>query len=89
MIEYAPETAGVYGLLEGEDIIYIGKAVGGMTIKTSLLLHQDGSFGDCTMKATAYTWEITRWPNARETELLAAFFRAHDRDPRCQAAIAV
>jgi hypothetical protein len=85
MIEYAPETHGVYGLFEGEGIIYIGKAVNGMTIKTSLLLHQDGSFGDCTRKATAYTWEIISWPSARETELLAAFFKAHHADPRCQA----
>jgi hypothetical protein len=88
MIEYAPETHGVYGMFEGEGIIYIGKAVDRMTIKTCLLLHQDGSFGDCTMKATACAWEITSWPSARETELLAAFFKAHNHDPRCQAATA-
>jgi hypothetical protein len=88
MIEYAPETEGVYGFFEGDGIIYIGKAVDVMTIKTCLLLHQDASFGDCTMKATAYTWEITAWPTASETELLAAFFRAHAHDPRCQAATA-
>ena len=85
MIEYAPETVGVYGFFESEGIIYIGKAVDGMTIKSCLLLHQDASFGDCTRKATAYTWEIISWPSARETELLAAFFKTHDHDPRCQA----
>lgn len=88
MIEYAPETHGVYGLFEGEGIIYIGKAVSGMMIKSCLLLHQDGSFGECTRKATAYTWEIVGWPSARETELLAAFFKAYAHDPRCQSATA-
>jgi hypothetical protein len=34
MIEYAPETNGVYGLLDAEKIIYIGKASEGMSIKT-------------------------------------------------------
>ena len=88
MIEYAPETYGVYGFFEGDGIIYIGKAVSGMTIKKCLVLHQDGSFGNCTRKATAFTWEIISWPAARETELLAAFFKAHAHDPRCQAATA-
>jgi hypothetical protein len=30
MIEYAPDTHGVYGLFEGEAMIYIGKALNDM-----------------------------------------------------------
>ena len=88
MIERAPEAPGVYGLFDAGDIIYIGKAINGMTIKNCLLLHHDGSLGQCGMKATAYTCEITNWPHARETELLAAFFKAYRQDPRCQGKVA-
>jgi len=87
MLEGAPEEHGVYALFEGDELIYVGSAQGEMTIKTCLLLHQDGAMGSCTMKATAYAWEITRWPSARSNEILAEFFALTRRDPRCQSTV--
>jgi hypothetical protein len=82
-IEYAPEEPGIYGLFDGTELIYIGRAER-PSIKAWLLLHQDGAQGECTMRATAYTWEITLWPRAREAEILSRFYQANRRDPRCQ-----
>ena len=81
MLEHAPEQSGVYGLFDGAELVYVGKSA---SIRAALLLHQDGAAGECTMRATAYTWEITIWPAARETEILARFHQSHRRDPRCQ-----
>ena len=84
MIEYAPEEPGVYGLFDGPELIWIGRAKGTPCgIKAMLLQHQDGVFGDCTMKATMYSWEIDLWASARETEILASFTSKYGRDPRC------
>ena len=85
-IEHAPEKPGVYGLFQGEELIFIGRAAdrGEHSIRELLRRHQDGAFGDCTMKATHYTWEISIWPAARETELLARHYQAVHSEPRCQ-----
>jgi hypothetical protein len=85
MLEGAPDESGVYALFEDDELVYVGAAHDGMTIRACLLLHQDGSGGACTSKATAYAWEITRWANARSTEILADFFRLTRKDPRCQS----
>lgn len=85
-VEFAPEEAGIYGLFDGSELIYIGRAENrsANSIRALLLRHQDGALGPCTMKATHYTWEITIWgAAARETELLARHFQAHHREPRC------
>lgn len=84
MIEHAPEGFGVYGLFEGDELVYIGRATRGMSIKACLAMHLDGVLGACTATATHYTWELGQWPSARETELLNAFGSAHGREPRCQ-----
>ena len=83
-VEHAPEEPGIYGLFDGTEMIYIGRASREHTIKECLLRHQDGAHGECTMKAAFYTWEITPWPAARETEVLARFRAMNHRDPRCQ-----
>src|SRR3954469_14760396 len=85
-IEFAPEEPGIFGLFDGTELIYVGRAEDrhDRSIRALLIRHQDGAFGECTMKATHYTWEISIWPAARETELLARFFQEHARDPRCQ-----
>lgn len=84
-IEAAPEEAGIYGLFDGTELIYIGRAPGGAHgIKALLLAHQDGLHGSCTMKAATYTWEITIWSAAREVEVLTAFVQQNRREPRCQ-----
>ena len=88
MLEGAPDELGVYGLFQEDELIYVGAAHGGMTIRTCLLLHQDGALGACTMKATAYAWELSRQPSARSTEILAEYLRLRRKDPRCQGKVA-
>ena len=84
MLEGAPEEFGVYGLFQDDELIYVGAAHGGMTIRTCLLLHQDGALGACTMKASAYAWELSRSPGARSAEILAEYLRHARKEPRCQ-----
>jgi hypothetical protein len=84
MIEHAPDGYGVYGLFEGDELIYVGRATRGMSIKACLAMHLDGVLGVCTAGATHYTWELNQRPNAREIELLDAFGKAQGREPRCQ-----
>ena len=86
MLEHAPEEAGIYGLFDGEELIYLGRAADRAgSIKACLLAHQDGARGECTMRAATYTWEITLWPAEREAAVLAQFRARHQREPRCQA----
>ena len=83
MLEYAPEDPGVYVLWDGEEIVYIGRAHGAENVRTCLLAHHAGSLGECTKKATHYSWAISMWPSAMETELFAEFRKRFMRDPRC------
>jgi hypothetical protein len=71
-VEHAPDDRGIHILWDGEEVIYIGGARG-ETIRSALLRHLEGGCGDCTMRATHYSWEITIWPAARESELLSEF----------------
>ena len=85
-IEFAPEEPGVFGLFDGQELIYIGRADDRhqRSLRALLLLHQDGAMAECTMKATHYTWEIVSiGAAARETEILARYFQTHRRQPRC------
>ncbi len=83
-LEKAPEEAGIFGLFDGDELVYVGRAEGGEhSIKAGLLLHPHGGLGACTRKATHYAWEITASPAAREEEVLAQFRRQHRREPRC------
>ena len=85
IIEHAPhDEGGVYVLWDGEEVIYIGRTGGAHKLRACLLEHLDGARGGCTKAATHYSWEITLWDSARETELLALFTRENRRDPRCQ-----
>ena len=84
MLEHAPDEPGVYGLFDGYELIYIGKTVGGASIKACLLAHEDSANKIGDLKATAYTWEITLSPAAREAEILARFREGNGRAPRCQ-----
>ena len=85
MVGGAPAQSGVYALFSpAEDVIYIGCA-DGMSIKACLTLHQDGAFGECTMYAAMYTWEISPSSKTRAAEILADVSARLGRDPRCQA----
>lgn len=79
----APEDRGVVLLMEGDEVIYIGAAEGG--IQGFLLALLDGGT-PCVERATHYTWEIRRDAKAREAELLALFQAQHRREPRCNGA---
>ena len=77
-IEYAREHSGVYALFDGDEAVYIGRALesdGG--IRAVLLMHLRN-----TSHGTNYTWEISRSPEVREAELLAEFREKHARLPR-------
>ena len=83
MLDNAPDEFGVYALFYGEELVYVGAAQG-TSIKACLILHQDGALGECTMKATKYTWEITRHASLRCAEILADAFKRLGHDPICQ-----
>ena len=86
MLEHAPDEPGIYGLFDGEELIYLGRASDReQSIKACLLAHQDGAHGECTMRAKTYTWEISMWPAEREAAVLAYFRASQQREPRCQA----
>ncbi len=85
-VTYAPDWAGVYGLFDGGELIYVGKANGnGLSVRDCL---QQRLLGDCTQIASHYTWELTRWPDARETEILAGYHKSEGHEPRCQQKVA-
>lgn len=80
----APEEAGVYALWNGEELVFVGRASQGATIRACLIDHLDGSC-PCTRSATHYTWELSLQPAAREAEVLGEFQARFGRLPRCNA----
>jgi hypothetical protein len=71
VIAGAPESAGVYALWVGEELISYGRAEGGneaegSTIRSRLLDHHYSG----EPRATHYSWEVCKDPAAREAELL-------------------
>lgn len=91
VIAGAPESAGVYALWDGEELIYYGRTeaanegvneegvnVGGSTIRSRLLdLHYSAE-----LRATHYSWEVCKDPAAREAELLREHESKFGRPPR-------
>lgn len=85
MVDGAPEERGVYGLWDGEDLIFVGRSRGALTIQHALREHLSGDACPCTSRATHYAWELCFEPAEREAELLAAFKAQFRRMPRCNA----
>jgi len=81
VIAGAPNEPGVYTLWQGEEVIYYGRAQGEATIRIRLMEHYREAAG-----ATHYSWEISRLPAARESELLEQFKQAFGRLPRLNEA---
>ena len=83
----APDEPGVYALWLGEELIYYGKASGGnagrATIRSRLMEHFHNQ-----VDATHYSWEISREPGARESELLREYRETFGRLPRLNEAAA-
>lgn len=85
-IAHAPEEAGVYALYQGDRLIYIGRAEGGLTITTiraHLKNHQAGHFGPLASQATHYRCEVHSDPVAREHELLREYEARYGHPPLC------
>ena|SRR5438270_1741803 len=82
----APTHAGIFGLFDGDELIYVGRATNdaGSTIRDLLAGHCKGQYGSCTAKATHYTFEICLQPVLREMEVLVDFANRHRQAPRCQ-----
>lgn len=71
MIDGAPKDMGVYALWRNQQLLYIGRALGGAsTIASCLDEHMRGDRCDCSRQATHYSWEIVLQPIVRELELL-------------------
>ena len=77
----APNEPGVYTLWQHEEVIYYGRAQGEASIRSRLLEHFQAG-----VEATHYSWEISREPAARESELLSEFRRTFGRLPRLNEA---
>jgi hypothetical protein len=71
----------VYTLWQGDEVIYYGRAQGEATLRSRLMEHLEAAVG-----ATHYSWEISREPAARESELLQQYQRAFGRLPRLNQA---
>jgi hypothetical protein len=77
----APETAGVYALWAGKELVYIGSARGGRTtLRTRLADHV--RYIAPGKQPTHISWEITSKPVQRELELLVEFQEGNSRFPR-------
>lgn len=79
---YAPNSMGVYGLYDSQEVVYYGMAKTS-TVRDRLLSHQAGHEGPCTQAATHFNTEVTSNPEARERELLLEHQRTFGRLPRC------
>jgi hypothetical protein len=84
MVEGAPEEAGIFALWEGDELIYLGRASPGATIRQRLEEHLEQRC-ECTTRASHYSWELSLRPEARELELLREFTAQFGRMPKCNA----
>jgi TPP-dependent trihydroxycyclohexane-1,2-dione (THcHDO) dehydratase len=84
-VDRAPATPGVYALFAGRQLIFYGRALGGVeTIRSCLQAHQAGSARVAVAGATHYRRRRCADPATRETELLTSYARSHrGRLPRC------
>src|SRR5262245_27292940 len=87
VIAGAPDSAGIYSLWDGEELIYYGRADGkdgngGSTIRSRLLDHHYAG----AQRATHYSWEVCKDPAAREAELLDEYRSRFGRSPRHNSA---
>jgi hypothetical protein len=87
MVSGAPEDAGVFALWEGDELIYVGRASAGATIRQRLEEHLEQRF-ECTTRASHYSWELSLRPAERELEILRDFNRQLGRLPKCNALVA-
>ena len=85
-VSRAPSQHGIYILYQGNELIYIGRAIGeGVTIQSRLSAHLRGEEGRCTQSATKYQREIlsARAAQEREVNFLNWHKQQYGRLPRC------
>ena len=84
-VNFAPESAGVYGLYDAAgNPIYFGRAQGGGTsIRGRLKDHLAGHEGKCTQGAASFAWEACSDPVRREQEILTQHAKLYGRLPKC------
>ncbi len=85
-VDQAPDEPGVYGLYQGDDLIYIGRAEGGLSItiiRARLKSYCEGHRGPNTEHATHYRREVSRDPVARQRKLLQEYEQQYGRLSRC------
>ncbi len=81
-IDSAPAREGVYALYQGNELIYIGKAEHGDTIRSRLQNHLSGE-NTCTKDATTYRYEVCDNPRHREELYLQVYKQSYMKLPRC------
>ncbi|HZT09019.1 MAG TPA: hypothetical protein VFC51_18515 [Chloroflexota bacterium] len=75
--------AGVYALLDGDEVIFYGWSTDVPGLRARLVAHRKGN---CTQKATHFQIEIIRGdrsPSERRAELLRQHLSEHGAYPRC------
>ena len=78
----SPEEPGVYALWRDDELIFLGRASQGATIRARITEQLDAPCS-CTRGATHYSWELALQPAAREAEVLREFQVRFGRLPRC------
>lgn len=80
-IRATPRTQGVFGLWDGDELVYIGATERDLSLPealdTPLRLKRQG-----LIRASHFTWEITITPRSWSGELLRAYLHEHGRLPR-------
>ena len=71
-IGQSPDDAGIYWLWRGAELIYVGIAAGGVTIRSRLSDHFSGRSCSCSRQATHYFWELVLRPAERHSQILKA-----------------
>ncbi len=84
MVSGAPREAGIFALWDGDELIYLGRASPGATIRQRLEEHLEQRC-ECTTHASHYSWELSLRPAERELELLREFSAQFGRMPKCNA----
>ena len=83
MVDGAPNETGLYALWEDGEVVYLGRATGGASIRSRLKEHLERRLCPCTENATHYSWELSLRPATREVEVLEEHLAQFGRMPRC------
>jgi hypothetical protein len=82
-IESAPLDAGVYGLWQEGELIYIGASDGTTSSLRSRLLEHFAELGKAgTPSPDHYSWELSDNPHARQQEVLRQFVDKYGQMPK-------